>query len=177
MEKYDKENNKERWEIEYGKIKKFLEQEKDKVISKIKKLLLIEKTCEIDEEELKIKIEQEKNKEKAKNYDSNTKTSKESEKQKELDNLLKDLNKNNYCLDSLYNYLNPFYTRYLKRLQYFLENIPITKNYIKTLDYDNINNIKILRDFVFFLFYYSFADGKFQNIINYYETTFTDLAY
>jgi len=174
LEKFDKENNREKWEMEYDKIRKFLEQEKDKVISKIKKVLFIEKTTEIDEEELKIKIEQERNKEKAKNYDSNTKTSKESEKQKELDNLLKDLNKNNYCLDSLYNYLNPFYTRYLKRLQYFLENIPKTKNYLKTLDYDNINNIKILRDFIFFLSYYSFADGKFQNIINYYETTFTD---
>ena len=174
LEKFDKENSREKWEMEYDKIKKFIEKEKDKIISKIKKILLIEKTTEIDEEELKIKIEQERNKEKAKNYDSNTKTSKESEKQKELDNLLKDLNKNNYCLDSLYNYLNPFYTRYLKRLQYFLENIPKTKNYLKTLDYDNINNIKILRDFIFFLSYYSFADGKFQNIINYYETTFSD---
>jgi len=174
LEKFDKENNRKKWEMEYDKIKKFIEKEKDKIISKIKKVLFIEKTTEIDEEELKIKIEQERNKEKSKNYDSNTKTSKESEKQKELDNLLKDLNKNNYCLDSLYNYLNPFYTRYLKRLQYFLENIPKTKNYLKTLDYDNINNIKILRDFIFFLSYYSFADGKFQNIINYYETTFTD---
>ena len=173
LEKYNKENNKEKWKMEYNNIKTFLEQEKDKVISKIKNMLLIDKTIKIDEEELKKKIEQEKNKERIKNYDSKTKTYKESEKHKELDNLLKELSKINYCFDSIYNYLNPFYTRYLRRLQYFLENIPKTKNYLKTLDYNNISNIKILRDFLFFLSYYSFADGKFQNIINYYETTFT----
>ena len=174
LEKYDKENNKEKWKVEYTNIKTFLEQEKDKVISKIKNVLFIDMTTKIDEKELKIKIEEEKNKEKIKNYDSNMKTYKESEKQKELDNLLKELNKNNYCLGSIYNYLNPFYTRYLRRLQYFLEKIPKTKNYLKTLDYNKISNIKILRDFIFFLSYYSFADGKLQNIINYYETTFTN---
>ena len=174
LEKYDKEINKEKWKVQYTNIKTFLEQEKDKVISKIKNVLFIDMTTKIDEKELKIKIEEEKNKEKIKNYDSNMKTYKESEKQKELDNLLKELNKNNYCLGSIYNYLNPFYTRYLRRLQYFLEKIPKTKNYLKTLDYNKISNIKILRDFIFFLSYYSFADGKLQNIINYYETTFTN---
>lgn len=176
MEKYDKENHKEKWKEEYEKINEYLEQERIKVISKIKKELLIDTTTNNDEEELKVKIEHIKNKERIENYDSKENTRKESEKEKKLDNLVKELNKINYCLDSIYNFLNPFYTKYLRRLQYFLENIPNTKNYLKSLDYNKIDNIKILRDFLFFLSYYSFADGKSQNIINYYETTFKDFG-
>ena len=176
FENYNKENNNEEQIIELEENKNdieiFLEKRKFEIISSIKKLLNIEEKINIDEKDLKIIIDKEINKELAKNYDSNTNTFIKNKKINELEILVEKLEKNNHCLLSIYNYFNHFYTRYLYRLQIFLKNIPQTLSYLKNLDYNKKQNIKILRDFIFFLSYFSFLNGKSQFFINYYETTF-----
>ena len=176
LEKYNNETYENYYNEELknksDEIKIFLDNQKDDTLKKIKVLLGIKN--DMKEKDITVMANQEINKEISNNNDiPNNKTIK-SEKIKELENLIDKLNINNHCIKSIDNYLNEFYRIYLGQLQIFLNNIPNTLKYLKNLDYYEQINIKILRDFVFFLSYFHFDKEIIDNIIDYYEKTFDE---
>ena len=151
---------------------------KIKIISnEIKKILNIKEDAQITFEDLKIRINERNNKEIIDTFKATKKIIKTNDVIKRLDELERELNKNIKCQESLdYFCCNKFFQIYLDNLSKFLKKIPKTLEYLNGLDYSyiNINNIKILTNFVFFLSHFDFTNKKGSDFIKYYEMSFDE---
>ena len=154
--------------IEMGK----LESKKKDIIKQIKVLLDIKN--DIKEDHLKDIVDHEIKEELVKNYDKINSKIIKTDKVKKLQDLIEILNIHNHCTKEINNYLNDFYRIYLSNLKAFLESIPKTLKYLKNLDYNKQLNIKILRDFIFFLSHFQFDKELIDNVTDYYEKTFDE---
>ena len=143
-------------------------------ISEIKEYLKLDNN--IDNEELLKLIEKEIISEKIKemvNYKNNNNniTNVTNEKIKKLTQFELDLNNYIKCLNSFEYFFSDFYESYLFHLSIFLNKIPKTLKYLSKLDIINVN---ILNDFIFFVSNYDFYEFDYNELIDYYETTFDE---
>ena len=150
----------------YSNSLKFL----NKKISEIKNNLELDNNID-NEKLLKIieeKIDIEKKKEIV-NIINNNITNVTNEKIEKLSNFSLDLNNYIKCLNSFKYFFSKFFEFYLQNLSSFFKKISNTLNYLSNID---INNVNILNDFIFFISNYDFYQNDFNELINYYETTF-----